>query len=164
MKKIKLIFIRSKISSDPRQLEDQKNEYLTELKKQYEISDDGEVFFFIESGGTEEEFRQIFSSYKEPYNLIATNANNSLPASLEITSFLKNKNLAYNLYHGKSEDILDVLNKKRAVSKGENLPLKTKKKLLENKRYGVVGKPSDWLISSDVNYTYVNNKIVFLRL
>ena len=164
MKKIKLIFIRSKISSDPRQLEDQKNEYLTELKKQYEISDDGEVFFFIESGGTEEEFRQIFSSYKEPYNLIATNANNSLPASLEITSFLKNKNLAYNLYHGKSEDILDVLNKKRAVSKGENLPLKTKKKLLENKRYGVVGKPSDWLISSDVNYTYAKDIFVVILI
>ena len=108
MKKIKLIFIRSKISSDPRQLEDQKKEYLEELQKQYEISDDGEVYFFIESGGTEEEFKSIFKEYKEPYNLIATNANNSLPASLEIASFLKNQNLAYNLYHGRKEDILDV--------------------------------------------------------
>ena len=42
MKKINLIFIRSKISSDPRELEEQKEQYLNELKKEYEISSDGE--------------------------------------------------------------------------------------------------------------------------
>ena len=158
MKKIKLIFIRSKISSDPRQLEEQKENYLKQIKKEYEISEDGEVYFFIESGGTEEEFRQIYSSYKSPYNLIATNANNSLPASLEIASFLKNKKLAYNLYHAKQEDILDVLSHKRVVNKGENLALNKSVKLLEGKRYGIVGKPSDWLISSDVDYKDAKDK------
>lgn len=158
MKKIKLIFIRSKISSDPRQLEEQKENYLKRIKNEYEISNDGEVYFFIESGGTEEEFRQIYSSYKPPYNLIATNANNSLPASLEIASFLKNKKLAYNLYHAKQEDIIDVLSHKRVVNKGENLAFNKTLKLLEGKRYGVVGKPSDWLISSDVNYKDAKDK------
>ena len=152
MKKIKLVFIRSKISSDPRLLDDQRNEYVNELKKAYQISDDGEVFFFIESGGTEEEFRSIFSLYKEPYNLIATDANNSLPASLEIASFLKNNNLTYNLYHAKKEDIIDVLSKKRDSLNAKNFAYKSSEKILENKRYGVVGKPSDWLISSDVDY------------
>ena len=158
MKKIKLVFIRSKISSDPRQLEDQKEQYIVELKKKYEISEDGEVFFFIESGGTEEEFRQIYSKYPEPYNLIATNANNSLPAALEICSFLKNKNLAYNLCHSKKEDIVDVLNNTRTINRTPNYPLKGTKKILENKRYGVVGKPSDWLISSDVDYQEAKDK------
>lgn len=110
------------------------------------------MFFFIESGGTEEQFKEIYSSYKPPYNLIATNANNSLPASLEIASFLKNKNLEYNLYHSSKEDILNVLKHNRAVNKGSNLTLNKSLKLLESKRYGVVGKPSNWLISSDVNY------------
>lgn len=158
MKKIKLIFIRSKISSDPRQLEEQKENYLKEIKKEYEISEDGEVYFFIESGGTEEEFKKIYSDFNPPYSLIATNANNSLPASLEIASFLKNKKLAYNLYHAKQEDILDVLKHKRVVNKGENLALNKSVKLLEGKRYGVVGKPSDWLISSDVNYKDAKDK------
>lgn len=152
MKKIKLIYIRSKIAADPRELEEQKAAYVNELKKQYEISDDGEVFFFIESGGTEEEFKEIYSKYNPPYNLIATNANNSLPASLEIASFLKNKNLGYNLYHAKKEDILDVLNHKRAVNRTPNYPLFSKDLLLKNRRLGVVGKPSNWLISSDVDY------------
>ena len=152
MNKIKLIFLRSKISSDPRELEEQKQNYLNELSKAYEIGEGGEIYFFIESGGVEEQFREIFASYKEPYNLIATNANNSLPASLEIASFLKNKNLKYNLYHGRVEDILDVLAKGRAQNNHQNLPLKSEEKILKNKVYGVVGKPSDWLISSDVNY------------
>ena len=152
MNKIKLIFLRSKISSDPRELEQQKQNYLNELSKAYEIGEEGEIYFFIESGGVEEQFREIFESYKEPYNLIATDANNSLPASLEIASFLKNKNLKYNLYHSRKEDIIDVLNKGRAKNNHQNLPLKNEEKILKNKVYGVVGKPSDWLISSDVNY------------
>ena len=152
MNKIKLIFLRSKISSDPRELEQQKQNYLNELSKAYEIGEEGEIYFFIESGGVEEQFREIFESYKEPYNIIATDANNSLPASLEIASFLKNKNLKYNLYHSRKEDIIDVLNKGRAKNNHQNLPLKNEEKILKNKVYGVVGKPSDWLISSDVNY------------
>lgn len=152
MDKIKLIFLRSKISSDPRELEEQKQNYLNELSKAYDIGEEGGIYFFIESGGVEEQFREIFESYKEPYNLIATDANNSLPASLEIASFLKNKNLKYNLYHSRKEDIIDVLNKGRAKNNHQNLPLKNKEKILKNRVYGVVGKPSDWLISSDVNY------------
>lgn len=152
MDKIKLIFLRSKISSDPRELEEQKQKYLNELSKAYDIGEEGEIYFFIESGGVEEQFREIFESYKEPYNLIAVDANNSLPASLEIASFLKNKNLKYNLYHSTKEDIINVLNKGRAKNNHQNLPLKNKEKILKNKVYGVVGKPSDWLISSDVNY------------
>ena len=152
MNKIKLIFLRSKISSDPRELEQQKQNYFNELSKAYEIGEEGEIYFFIESGGVEEQFREIFESYKEPYNIIATDANNSLPASLEIASFLKNKNLKYNLYHSRKEDIIDVLNKGRAKNNHQNLPLKNEEKILKNKVYGVVGKPSDWLISSDVNY------------
>ena len=49
---------------------------------------DGTPIFFIETGGTEQEFKEIYKNYKEPYYLLATNANNSLPASLEIASFL----------------------------------------------------------------------------
>lgn len=153
MKKINLVYLRSKISNDNREFDDQKLVYENEFKKEYEISKDGETYFFIESGGVEEQFKEIYSHYKEPYNLIATNANNSLPASLEIASFLKNNNLTYNLYHAKKEDIVDVLNHKRAVNRAENFAFNTKNKILNGKRYGIVGKPSDWLISSDVNHS-----------
>ena len=57
MKKINLIFIRSKIPSNYSILDEQKRQYLAELNKKYEISKDGETYFFIESGRTEEEFK-----------------------------------------------------------------------------------------------------------
>ncbi len=158
MKKINLVYLRSKIAANNPLLDKQKEEYLSYLTKEYEISKDGETYFFIESGGTEEEFKRIYSQYKEPFNLIATNANNSLPASLEIASFLKNKSLKYNLYHGLKEDIIDVLNKKRTLQKSMNYSLLSKEKILNNKRFGVVGKPSDWLISSDVDYKQAKEK------
>lgn len=152
MEKLNLIYLRSKISKDPRELEVQKKQYEDELKKAFELSKVGETYFFIESGGTEEEFKQIYKSYSEPYNLIATDANNSLPASLEIASFLANQNKKYNLYHARVEDINNVLKNKSSSLRGENYPLKEAKLILKDKRYGVVGKPSNWLISSDVDY------------
>ena len=159
MKKINLIFIRSKIPSNYSILDEQKRQYLVELNKEYEISKDGETYFFIESGGTEEEFKEIYLAYKEPYNLIATNANNSLPASLEIASFLANKKLTYNLYHSTKEDIIDVLNGRKSDKKALNYSLKSSFKNNYNKRLGVVGKPSNWLISSDVDYKLVKDKL-----
>lgn len=158
MKKINLIYLRSKISKDLRELNKQKDLYLKELNKVFEISSSGEPYFFIESGGTEEEFKNIYESYSEPYNLIATDANNSLPASLEIASFLANKNKKYNLYHGKFTEIVDAINSKTLV-KGENKPLNASINIFQNKRYGVVGKPSDWLISSEVDYQQVKNEL-----
>lgn len=152
MKNINLIYLRSKISTDPREFNAQKKKYEDALKKKYVLDASGENIFFIESGGVEEQFRQIYESYKEPYILIATDANNSLPASLEIASFLKHKNLKYKLFHAKAEDIADVLENGVKEINAKNEVLNTDKKILNGVRYGVVGKPSDWLISSGVDY------------
>lgn len=152
MKNINLIYLRSKISTDPREFNAQKKKYEDALKKKYVLDASGENIFFIESGGVEEQFRQIYESYKEPYILIATDANNSLPASLEIASFLKHKNLKYKLFHAKAEDIVEVLENSVEEINAKNEVLNTDKKILNGVRYGVVGKPSDWLISSGVDY------------
>lgn len=158
MEKINLIYLRSKISTDNREFNNQKEKYESSLKKEFELSKDGKPFFFIESGGVEEQFREIYKDYKEPYNLIVTDANNSLPASLEIASFLKHLGLKYHLYHGTSEDIVKVILSGSNELNSKNEKLVTKEKILAKTRYGVVGKPSDWLISSGVNYSEVKDK------
>ena len=158
MKNINLIFLRSDIKANYPVLDKQKEEYLIEIKRKFNLSNEGETFFFIESGGTEEKFKAIYKKYKEPFNLIATNANNSLPASLEIASFLANLGLRYNLYHSLKEDIVDVLTNHKSSLKRSDFNLCNSKGIKINKRYGVVGKPSDWLISSDVNYIYAKDK------
>jgi len=154
MKKINFVFLRSKVGNDSRFKDEEKARFLNGLNAQndFELSESGETVFFIETGGTEEEFKSIFAQYKEPYYLLATDANNSLPASLEIASFLRKNGKKFKLFHGLPEEVREQL-KSDEITKihGKNGGY-LKFKALSGMRLGVVGKPSNWLISSDVNY------------
>lgn len=101
---------------------------------------------FIESGGSEGIFLEAFKNLQAPYYLLTSGANNSLAASLEILTYLNNNHLKGEVIHGSldysSKRILNLAN-------NENL---------EQKRLGVVGKPSDWLISSIPEYKEIKNK------
>jgi L-fucose isomerase-like protein len=127
-------------------------------QKDFEFDPSGEVVFFIETGGTEEEFKSIYERYKEPYFILATDANNSLPASLEIATFLRQKGKKFKVFHGKPEEVREQLKS----AEFPKIPEKNRGFLnfscLKGMRLGVVGKPSDWLISSDVNYKEVKEK------
>lgn len=92
----------------------------------------------IQSGGSEGFFLENFSKLKAPFYLLTYGNNNSLAASLEILSYLKDNNLEGAVLHGSNEYILSRI---KAL---------TDKKV--SYRLGVIGKPSDWLIASNVNY------------
>lgn len=96
----------------------------------------------IQSGGSEQLFLENFDKLKEPYYLLTYGSNNSLAASLEILSYIKDNHLKGEVLHGS----VSYLTKRfdELCDKNEN---KEKKY-----RYGVIGKPSDWLIASNVNY------------
>ena len=92
----------------------------------------------IQSGGSEGLFLENFFKLKPPYYLLTYGHNNSLAASLEILSYLKDNNLAGEVLHGSNEYIINRIKELDIV---------------ESKyRYGVIGKPSDWLIASRVDY------------
>lgn len=158
---INFIYLRSKITTDQRFLNNEKETFLKSLNKNNDFNfvDSGIPIFFIETGGTEEEFKAIFKKYKEPYYLLATNANNSLPASLEISSFLRKNAVKFHLFHGTSDEIRSQLLSIKDVKEYSSRNINKSIKVLENKRYGVVGKPSDWLISSDVDYKKAKEKL-----
>lgn len=90
----------------------------------------------IQSGGSEGVFLKNFSKLKEPFYLLTYGNNNSLAASLEILSYLKDNNLNGEVLHGSNEYLIKRINE-LAMTKY---------------RLGVIGKPSDWLIASNVNY------------
>lgn len=93
----------------------------------------------IQSGGSEGEFLKIFNLLKPPFYLLTYGSNNSLAASIEILSFLRKKSLEAEIFHGRASYIAKCLKdliKPHATC--DNL--------------GVIGKPSDWLIASDVDY------------
>lgn len=160
MKKINFIFIRSHVGEDERFKDLEKAKYLAKLNEQNDFVFDasGEDIFFIETGGTEEQFKSIFKNYKEPYLLVATDANNSLPASLEIATFLRKEGKNFKLFHGKPEEVREQLKSDEILKIYGNSQGFLKFDGLNNMRLGVVGKPSDWLIASNVDYKEVKAK------
>lgn len=156
---MKIIYLRSKISSDPRPFLAQQNEYVPLLEKSPELAVlAGDLpVIFIESGGTEEEFKTIYEKLPEPHILVATKANNSLPASLEICSFLKSVGRKFILLHGTPLEVVEMAKAERL--KKEAYPVSKAVKALQGRRLGVVGKPSNWLISSITDYKELDDKL-----
>ena len=92
----------------------------------------------IQSGGSEQLILENFDKLKQPFYLLTYGNNNSLAASLEILSYLKDNNLDGEVLHGSNKYIIERI----------NALINTQSKY----NYGVIGKPSDWLIASDVSY------------
>lgn len=146
------IFLKSKTSDHDKLTQQDTEMFLTKMDYK-NIPFDGKIFF-IQSGGTEEIFKSIYQKYKEPFYLLATDANNSLPAVLEIISYLKKNNLSYYVFHGKPEDIKNqIINIRKPIQ--FNYQLKQNLHILQGLSLGVIGKPSDWLIASNVDYKNV---------
>ena len=89
----------------------------------------------VQSGGSEGLFLEQFNNLKPPFYLLTYGHNNSLAASIEILSYINDNNLPGEILHG------DV-----------NYILKRIEQLSNQIRLGVIGKPSDWLIASNVDY------------
>ena len=92
--------------------------------------------------------------------LLTSGESNSLAASMEILSFLRLRGLSGEILHGTPTDVASSLSVISSEAERSNyipaadigsLPAGASR-LLEGVRLGVVGKPSDWLISSDVDY------------
>lgn len=106
-------------------------------------------FIFVLSGGSENTFKALLPKLKEPYYLLSYATNNSLAASLEILSYLKNQNLKGEILHGDTSYIAQRIKQLNNLKDEE-----------ENEvTLGLFGEPSDWLISSDVNENVLYNKL-----
>lgn len=95
----------------------------------------------VQSGGSERIFKEMFSKLKGPYYLLTYGNNNSLASSLEILSYINELGKDGEILHGSVSLIANRLK--------EIIAEKSKKAAA---RLGVIGKPSDWLIASDVDY------------
>lgn len=99
---------------------------------------------FVRTGGTEGIFKrllpELLSRSQHPFRLLASDKSNSLAASMEILSYLRQNNIAGEIIHGST----DYVTKRIALlaKAGETI------KRLRGSRLGIIGEPSDWLISS----------------
>ncbi|MFA5179528.1 MAG: hypothetical protein WC363_04690 [Candidatus Izemoplasmatales bacterium] len=104
-----------------------------------ELYDSDLSLILVQSGGSEAAFLAIKKHLHAPYYLLTYGTNNSLAASMEILSYLKNNNEAAEILHGSPKYIAKRL---------QDLKNHQEKAIVN---LGIVGKPSDWLIASHVD-------------
>lgn len=124
--------------------------------------DSTDSLIYVRTGGTEGIFVKEFEKYVTADDTIAqglgavklltSGQSNSLAASMEILSYLRMKGFKGEILHGSAQQIAARLTGE-AGSTEESIhrPLPYKG-ILEGRKYAVIGKPSDWLISSTVDY------------
>jgi len=129
-------------------------EKLGEKFKNIHLEDFSKDYFpliFIKSGGAEVKFKQIFKQINRPYMLLSSGLHNSLAASLEIASFLKQKGKSVEIIHGDSDYIATRIKELRKIFQVKNE--------LVSIKLGVIGTPSDWLIASEVDYKKIKDTL-----
>lgn len=115
----------------------------------------GDVIY-VRTGGTEGIFREVFIGHEGArVRLLTSGQSNSLAASMEILSWLNQQGLDGEIIHGSTAEIANELMRYYPAGQSSASPLVKRfeeRKPLAGTRFGVVGHPSDWLISSAVNY------------
>jgi L-fucose isomerase-like protein len=156
MTKIALIHLDSG-RHDRARFDRDRREFLAPLQKEFELitASPGEgthadlQVVFIASGGCEQKFRLHYPLLARPVILLADGKHNSLPAALEISSWVRQQGASAEIVHGDTALIAARL-RELALFQGSRLLLAG--------RIGVIGEPSDWLIASAVDRASVKTR------
>jgi len=99
---------------------------------------------YVRTGGTEGFFRRLLPTLQlksdRPFYLLTSGKSNSLAASMEILSYLRQHDLKGEIIHGAPAYIARRIALLEKVGEA--------KRWLKGCRLGIIGEPSDWLISS----------------
>ena len=110
---------------------------------------------YVRTGGTEGIFKrllpQLQTQTQRPLRLLTSGKSNSLAASMEILSYLRQQGLRGEIIHGAADYI------RRRVQLLEQAGEALLR--LRGCRLGIVGAPSDWLIASDADREAVSRKL-----
>jgi L-fucose isomerase-like protein len=137
------------------------HELLDAIKEKYDVQyifpeelseslPEGATMVLVGSGGVEEMVKANIDCLPPYVVLIADGLKNSLAASLEILSWMRQNDRHGRVLHGPTSFIMqgidDYVCAQDAIDK------------LNGKRVGVIGKPSGWLIASNVDYTAMRER------
>jgi L-fucose isomerase-like protein len=110
---------------------------------------------YVRTGGAEGIFKsllpEMLSKGIERYYLLTSGKSNSLAASLEILSYLRQQGLKGEVLHGSPEYLQERVHTLETVASA--------RKKLQGMRIGVIGQPSDWLIASHADPMAVMDKL-----
>lgn len=104
---------------------------------------------FVRTGGTEGIFRTLLQTQpalrnaRQPVLLLASGNSNSLAASMEILSFLRQQGRQGEIIHGTAAYMAERIGTLAQVERAC--------RTLQGQRIGVIGQPSDWLIAGGID-------------
>ena len=110
---------------------------------------------YVRTGGAEGIFKgllpEMLARGIERYYLLTSGKSNSLAASLEILSYLRQQGLKGEVLHGSAGYLQERVHTLETVAQA--------RKKLQGTRIGVIGQPSDWLIASHADPTALMDKL-----
>lgn len=110
---------------------------------------------YVRTGGTEGIFKRLLPTLtaqtRQPFYLLTSGKSNSLAASLEILSFLRQQGIKGEILHGSNENITGRIAMLARVAEA--------RQQLTGKKLGIIGQPSDWLISSEADHHAVRERL-----
>ena len=148
---------------DPQAVDALTREFLSSLHIPYilkgdDFSDYGSHdlnVIYVRTGGTEGIFQklmpELIQKSNQPFYMLASDKSNSLAASLEILSYLRQQGRQGEILHGNPEYVATRI---QMLGKVESAV-----KRLQGCRLGIIGQPSDWLIASNANADIVKQKL-----
>ena len=138
-------------------------EFLTSLHIKYDMrgSDYSEYgshaldLIYVRTGGTEGIFLRLLPQLQlqsqKPFFLLTSGKSNSLAAAMEILSYLNQQGFKGEIIHGNNDYIHDRIT---ILSKANEA-----RQQLRGIRLGIIGQPSDWLISSHADKDKVSQRL-----
>lgn len=139
------------------------HEFLTSLHIKYDMrgsdySDYGSHaldLIYVRTGGTEGIFLRLLPQLQlqsqKPFYLLTSGKSNSLAAAMEILSYLNQQGFKGEIIHGNNDYIHDRI---AILSKANEA-----RQRLRGIRLGIIGQPSDWLISSHADKDKVTQRL-----
>ena len=106
---------------------------------------------YVRTGGTEGLFKEIYDNICGPIRILTSGKSNSLAASMEILSFLNAQGRTGEIIHGSIGYVASRIGVLAKVSEAL--------RKLDGSRLGVIGAPSDWLISSEADRPEIARRV-----
>ncbi|MDO5348500.1 MAG: hypothetical protein Q4E86_01060 [Lachnospiraceae bacterium] len=155
------LFLKSALHSNTDILESKCNSFFSYFKEQTgidcnpaspeKVCEEPVSIVYIATGGTAGLFKAAAEHLKAPYILITSGSDNSLSASMEILTWLTDLGKKAILIHGTKEEMCSSLSSLLLAAQA--------KQKLSGMRLGIIGAPSDWLISTELDYSLLNQRL-----
>ena len=139
-----LITPQDRIDSIIQKLKETEAQIITKDEYKHIESQLDHYYFFVGTGGTENEITDFILSEKlePPFYILSYNENNSLPAAMEVRKFLETAGFQAQIIHAPLDELNVQINNWVLFSKAEQQ--------IRNATLGMIGEPSSWLVASKV--------------